>query len=107
MKITVSRQEIESLKNTFVGISTALKEDSSTALTQLKKELFENNKIVTVCPSLTGFTINIKEEYFVDYMTVYSKYASLLVDQGLTMVDTIMAFSAESTGLVAKYQEVE
>lgn len=97
MKITLTFKEIEQLKN----IMESIEKDSSKELIGSLK----NNKLITCNVDLFNqkTTINVSEEYTVDFLAVYGKYVKILACQVKGIIDTVKTFSQETDKVVEKY----
>lgn len=97
MKITLTFKELEQLK----GIMESIEEGSSKEFIDSLK----NNKLITCNVDLFNqkITININEEYIVDFLAVYGKYVKILAYQVKEVIDTVKVFSQETAKVVEKY----
>lgn len=96
MVITLSSRETAELKKIINSVD-------ESGLEELKAEL-KGNRIITVKTSgLTRVEINVKEDYMADFLSVYSKYIGIAVNQVKALYLTVSAFSEEAKGVVAKY----
>lgn len=101
MKIILSFKEVKELKN----IMETIEKDSCEAIV----ESFKNNKVLTCNVDMIKqqITVNIKEEYMIDFLAVYGKYAQVFVSQAKFIKNTIEAFGAETAKVIEKYTKEE
>ena len=97
MKISLSYKEARALKD----IMEAVEKDSVEDLTASLK----NNKLVKInCDVLAGaITVEVDEEYSVEFLEVYGKYLDVLISQAKTMYKTMVLLTEEAEKVVVKH----
>lgn len=103
MKLILTKKEVLAYKEVLVGISDTLKYDGLEALNELKDSLSGNNIVKYKVFPGGNVVVSIKEDYLVEFMGVYGKYANILVSQGLTMYQTLLALQLDIDNVITKH----
>lgn len=97
MKITLTYKEACALKSIMEDVETG-------SLNELKKEL-KDNKIVSYSlkPVDKEVEITINPNYMTDFLEVYDRFIGVLINQGKSLIGTVMLLSEETDKVVRKY----
>lgn len=101
MKIILSFKEVKEIKNIMESVETG---SSKAFIDSLK-----GNKVITC--NIDAFnqkvSINIKEEYVVDFLAVYGKYTQILISQAKVIKSTLETFGIETAKVIEKHVKNE
>lgn len=108
MKVILTKKELKSYESIMVDVASSAKKNIEAEISLIKEKLTTGNGIVKVRPLLTGgVLIAISEEYLIEFMKVYGRYANILVAQGIGLYQTLIAMQSDLEGVVSKHVNKE